>query len=99
MVPLRRKGGSTMSMRLFERVKAYVEHRRHFGEHQTPSWPDLPEITENQEVALTAAYHAAVQRNLPVTAEELERAVAQAPPPSSAKVHILPGTPAARARS
>ncbi len=75
-----------MSMKLFERVKAYVEHRRHFGQDQTPSWPDLPEITEDQEVALTAAYRAAIRRGRPVTAEELERAVAQALPPNSGEV-------------
>jgi hypothetical protein len=67
-----------MSMTLFKRVKAYVEHRRHFGEDRTPSWLDLPGITKSQEAALTAAYRAAIQRGLPVTAEELEEAVAQA---------------------
>ncbi len=87
-----------MSMKLFERVKAYVEHRRHFGQDQTPSWPDLPEITEDQEVAVTVAYRAAIRRGMPVTVEEMERAVAQTPPPSSGKIRVLARTQAARAR-
>jgi hypothetical protein len=87
-----------MSLTLFERVQAYVAHRRHFGEDRTPSWPDLPAVTEDQEAALTAAYRAAVQRDLPVTAEELEKAVAPAAPPSSDTVHSLVRPPRARPR-
>jgi hypothetical protein len=78
-----------MSMTLFERVKAYVAHRRHFGEDRTPSWPDLPAITEGQEAALTAAYRAAIQQDVPVTAEELEEAVAQTAPAGSGTVRYL----------
>jgi hypothetical protein len=87
-----------MSLRLFERVQAYVAHRRHFGEGRTPSWPDLPAITEDQEAAVTAAYRAAIQRDVPVTAEELEEVVAQAAPPGSGTVHRLAWPPRAQPR-
>jgi hypothetical protein len=87
-----------MSLTLLERVKAYVAHRRHFGEDRTPSWPDLPAITASQEAALTAAYRAAIQRDVPVTAAELEKAVAQAAPPGSGTVHVLARTSRARPR-